>query len=193
MLKEFRPALILLMALSILTGMLYPALVTGVAKVAFANASDGSLLESDGRIVGSRLIGQHFSDPKHFWGRPSATSPMPYNAASSGGSNQGPLNPALADAVKERIKSLKSSDPTQTSPIPIDLVTTSASGLDPHISVAAALWQVPRIARERHLSEQEVRTVVNAQTEGRQLGFLGEPRVNVLALNLHLDKAANSR
>ena len=193
MLKEFRPALILLMALSILTGMLYPALVTGLAKVAFANASDGSLLESDGRIVGSRLIGQHFSDPKHFWGRPSATSPMPYNAASSGGSNQGPLNPALADAVKERIKSLKSSDPTQTSPIPIDLVTTSASGLDPHISVAAALWQVPRIARERHLSEQEVRTVVNAQTEGRQLGFLGEPRVNVLALNLHLDKAANSR
>jgi K+-transporting ATPase ATPase C chain len=193
MLKEFRPALILLMALSILTGMLYPALVTGVAKVAFANASDGSLLESDGRIVGSRLVGQHFSDPKHFWGRPSATSPMPYNAASSGGSNQGPLNPALADAVKERIKSLKSSDPTQTSPIPIDLVTTSASGLDPHISVAAALWQVPRIARERHLSEQEVRTVVNAQTEGRQLGFLGEPRVNVLALNLHLDKAANSR
>ena len=193
MLKEFRSALILLMALSILTGMLYPALVTGVAKVAFANASDGSLLESDGRIVGSRLVGQHFSDPKHFWGRPSATSPMPYNAASSGGSNQGPLNPALADAVKERIKSLKSSDPTQTSPIPIDLVTTSASGLDPHISVAAALWQVPRIARERHLSEQEVRTVVNAQTEGRQLGFLGEPRVNVLALNLHLDKAANSR
>ena len=193
MLKEFRPALILLMALSILTGMLYPALVTGLAKVAFANASDGSLLESDGRIVGSRLIGQHFSDPKHFWGRPSATSPMPYNAASSGGSNQGPLNPALADAVKERIKSLKSSDPTQTSPIPIDLVTTSASGLDPHISVAAALWQVPRVARERHLSEQEVRTLVIAQTEGRQLGFLGEPRVNVLALNLRLDKTGTTR
>jgi K+-transporting ATPase ATPase C chain len=118
---------------------------------------------------------------------------MPYNAASSGGSNQGPLNPALADAVKERIKALKSSDPTQTSPIPVDLVTASASGLDPHISVAAALWQVPRVARERHLSEQEVRTLVIAQTEGRQLGFLGEPRVNVLALNLHLDKAANSR
>jgi K+-transporting ATPase ATPase C chain len=193
MLKEFRPALILLMALSILTGMLYPALVTGVAKVAFANASDGSLLESDGRIVGSRLIGQHFSDPKHFWGRPSATSPMPYNAASSGGSNQGPLNPALADAVKERIKALKSSDPTQTSPIPVDLVTASASGLDPHISVAAALWQVPRVARERHLSEQEVRTLVIAQTEGRQLGFLGEPRVNVLALNLRLDKTGTPR
>jgi K+-transporting ATPase ATPase C chain len=193
MLKEFRPAVILLMALSILTGMLYPALVTGVAQVAFANASDGSLLESDGRIVGSRLIGQHFSDPKHFWGRPSATSPMPYNAASSGGSNQGPLNPALAEAVKGRIEALKASDPAQTSPIPVDLVTASASGLDPHISVAAALWQVPRIARERHLPEQEIRTLVIAQTEGRQLGFLGEPRVNVLALNLHLDKAANSR
>jgi K+-transporting ATPase ATPase C chain len=147
MLKEFRPALILLMALSILTGMLYPALVTGLAKVAFPNASNGSLLESDGKIVGSRLIGQHFSDPKHFWGRPSATSPMPYNAASSGGSNQGPLNPALEDAVKERIEALKASDPTQTAPIPVDLVTASASGLDPHISVAAALWQVPRIAR----------------------------------------------
>lgn len=193
MLKEFRPALILLVALSILTGMIYPALVTGLARVVFANESDGSLLESDGRIVGSALIGQSFSDPKHFWGRPSATSPMPYNAASSGGSNQGPLNPALADAVKGRIETLRASNPFQTAPIPVDLVTASASGLDPHISVAAALWQVPRIARQRHLPEQEIENLVTAQTEGRQLGFLGEPRVNVLALNLRLDKTANPR
>jgi K+-transporting ATPase ATPase C chain len=193
MLKEFRPALILLMALSILTGMIYPALVTGLARVAFPDESNGSLLESDGKIVGSRLIGQSFSDARHFWGRPSATSPMPYNAASSGGSNQGPLNPALADAVKGRIEALKASNPAQSAPIPVDLVTASASGLDPHISVAAALWQVPRIARQRHLPEQEIESLVTAQTEGRQLGFLGEPRVNVLALNLRLDKTANPR
>ncbi len=193
MLKEFKPAVILLIALSILTGMLYPALVTGVARLAFPDEARGSVLESDGKVVGSRLIGQNFSDPKHFWGRPSATSPMPYNAAASSGSNQGPLSPALAAAVSERIAALKTSDPRQTAPIPVDLVTASASGLDPHISVAAALWQVPRIASARHLSEEAVKARVAARTEGRQWGFLGEPRVNVLRLNLDLDKAIDGR
>lgn len=193
MLKEFKPAVILLIALSILTGMLYPALVTGVARLAFPDEARGSVLESDGKVVGSRLIGQNFSDPKHFWGRPSATSPMPYNAAASSGSNQGPLSPALAAAVSERIATLKTSDPRQTAPIPVDLVTASASGLDPHISVAAALWQVPRIASARHLSEEAVKARVAARTEGRQWGFLGEPRVNVLRLNLDLDKAIDGR
>lgn len=193
MLKEFKPAVILLIALSILTGMIYPALVTGVARLAFPDEARGSVLESDGKVVGSRLIGQNFSDPKHFWGRPSATSPMPYNAAASSGSNQGPLSPALAAAVSERIAALKTSDPRQTAPIPVDLVTASASGLDPHISVAAALWQVPRIASARHLSEEAVKARVAARTEGRQWGFLGEPRVNVLRLNLDLDKAIDGR
>jgi len=193
MLKEFKPALILLIALSILTGMIYPALVTGVANVVFPNQASGSLLESDGKVVGSRLIGQNFADPGHFWGRPSATGPMPYNAAASSGSNQGPLNPALEEAVKGRIAALQTSNPGQSAPIPVDLVTASASGLDPHISIAAALWQVPRIARERHVPEGEIRALVTAQTESRQLGFLGEPRVNVLTLNLALDKASNTR
>jgi K+-transporting ATPase ATPase C chain len=173
--------------------MLYPALVTGIARLAFPDEAQGSVLESDGKVVGSRLIGQNFSDPKHFWGRPSATSPMPYNAAASSGSNQGPLSPALAATVSERIAALKASDPRQTAPIPVDLVTASASGLDPHISVAAALWQVPRIASARHLSEEAVKARVAARTEGRQWGFLGEPRVNVLRLNLDLDKAIDGR
>ena len=190
MLKEFKPALILLMALSILTGMIYPALVSGVAYVVFPKQASGSLLENEGRIVGSRLIGQNFADPGHFWGRPSATGPMPYNAAASSGSNQGPLNPALEAAVKGRIAALQASDPGQSAPIPVDLVTASASGLDPHISVAAALWQVPRIAGQRRLAETEITSLVTKHTEGRQWGLFGEPRVNVLALNLALDKLA---
>ena len=190
MLKEFKPALILLIALSILTGMIYPALVTGVANVVFPKQASGSLLENEGRIVGSRLIGQNFADPGHFWGRPSATGPMPYNAAASSGSNQGPLNPALEAAVKGRIAALQASNPGQSAPIPVDLVTASASGLDPHISVAAALWQVPRIAGQRRLAESEIASLVTEHTEGRQWGVLGEPRVNVLTLNLALDKLA---
>ena len=190
MLKEFKPALILLIALSVLTGMIYPALVTGVANVVFPQQASGSLLENEGKVVGSRLIGQHFADPGHFWGRPSATGPMPYNAAASSGSNQGPLNPALEAAVKGRIAALQASNPGQSAPIPVDLVTASASGLDPHISVAAALWQVPRIAGQRRLAETEITSLVSKHTEGRQWGLLGEPRVNVLALNLALDKLA---
>ena len=190
MLKEFKPALILLIALSVLTGMIYPALVTGLANVVFPNQANGSLLENEGKIVGSRLIGQNFADPGHFWGRPSATGPMPYNAAASSGSNQGPLNPALEAAVKGRIAALQASNPGQSAPIPVDLVTASASGLDPHISVAAALWQVPRIAGQRRLAETEITSLVTKHTEGRQWGLLGEPRVNVLALNLALDKLA---
>ena len=190
MLKEFKPALILLMALSILTGMIYPALVSGVAYVVFPKQASGSLLENEGKIVGSRLIGQNFADPGHFWGRPSATGPMPYNAAASSGSNQGPLNPALEAAVKGRIAALQANNPGQSAPIPVDLVTASASGLDPHISVAAALWQVPRIAGQRRLAETEITSLVTKHTEGRQWGLFGEPRVNVLALNLALDKLA---
>ena len=190
MLKEFKPALILLIALSVLTGMIYPALVTGLANVVFPNQANGSLLENEGKIVGSRLIGQNFADPGHFWGRPSATGPMPYNAAASSGSNQGPLNPALEAAVKGRIAALQANNPGQSAPIPVDLVTASASGLDPHISVAAALWQVPRIAGQRRLAETEITSLVSKHTEGRQWGLLGEPRVNVLALNLALDKLA---
>ena len=193
MLKDLKSASILFIALSILTGMIYPALVTGFAQALFSREAGGSLLQEDGRGVGSRLIGQHFSDPQYFWGRPSATAPMPYNGAASGGSNLGPLNPALETAVKGRIAALKASDPGQSAPIPVYLVTTSASGLDPQISVAAALWQVPRIARQRKLAEDEVRKRVAEQTEGRQWGLLGEPRVNVLALNLALDKPANPR
>lgn len=190
MLKEFKPALILLIALSILTGMIYPALVTSVANVVFPNQASGSLLENEGKIVGSRLIGQNFVAPNYFWGRPSATGPMPYNAAASSGSNQGPLNPALEEAIKGRIAALQASNPGQSAPIPVDLVTASASGLDPHISIAAALWQVPRIAAQHRLAEAEITSLVTEHTEGRQWGVLGEPRVNVLALNLALDKLA---
>jgi K+-transporting ATPase ATPase C chain len=193
MLKDLKSASLLFVALSILTGMVYPALVTGVAQTLFPQQAGGSLLAEDGRVVGSRLIEQNFSDLQYFWGRPSATAPMPYNGAASSGSNLGPLNPALVAAVKERIAALKASDPGQQAPIPVDLVTASASGLDPQISVAAALWQVPRIARQRKLAEDEVRQRVAEQTEGRQWGLFGEPRVNVLALNLALDKAASQR
>lgn len=184
-----RPALVLFALLSLLTGLLYPLLVTGVAQVAFRDAADGSLIVRDGQVVGSRLIGQPFSDTRHFWSRPSATAPMAYNAAASGGSNQGPLNPALIDAVKGRIDALRAADPDNTAPVPVDLVTASASGLDPHISRAAADYQAARVARARGLPQAEVRALVERHTEGRWLGFIGEPRVNVLELNLALDTA----
>ena len=193
MLKELKPAFVMLLALTALTGVIYPLLVTGIAQGLFAKQANGSLIERDGKPVGSALIGQPFSDPKYFWGRPSATGPVPYNAAASSGSNQGPLNPALEEAVKGRIAALKAADPSQTAPIPVDLVTASGSGLDPHISPAAAAWQAPRIARLRGLSEVEVAKLIATQTQKRQLGVLGEPRVNVLQLNLALDRlAANS-
>ncbi|OGU43970.1 MAG: potassium-transporting ATPase subunit C [Hydrogenophilales bacterium RIFOXYA1_FULL_63_33] len=185
-----RPALTVFVLLSAITGVVYPVAVTGIAKVLFPDAAEGSLIVENGKPVGSRLIGQNFTDPKHFWGRPSTTGPMPYNAGASSGSNQGPLNPALKDAVKARIDALKASDPSQTAPIPEDLVTASGSGLDPQISPAAARWQAPRVARVRGLSEAEVSRLIDAHTEGRQLGLLGEPRVNVLALNLALDRLA---
>lgn len=182
-----RPAVSLFVLLTAITGIVYPFVVTGVARVAFPSAAGGSLIVQDGKAVGSELIGQNFSDPKYFWGRPSATAPMPYNAAASSGSNQGPLNPALADAVKARVEALKAADPQNAKPVPIDLVTTSASGLDPHISPAAAAYQVERIARVRHLTPDVVQALVEQHTEGRQWGIFGEKRVNVLKLNLALD------
>jgi len=188
MLKELKPALLMLALLTVLTGGLYPLLVTGIAQGVFPHQANGSPIKQDGKVVGSELIGQAFSDPKYFWGRPSATGPLPYNGGASSGSNLGPLNPALAEAVKARIAALKAADPTQTASIPVDLVTASGSGLDPHISPAAASWQAPRIARLRGLSEAAVAQLINAHTQGRQLGLLGEPRVNVLALNLALDR-----
>src|SRR6266850_5635673 len=184
---HIRPALVLLIVLSVLTGLIYPAVVTGVAQLVFPRQANGSLIVRDGKVVGSSLIGQPFDDPKYFWGRPSATSPFSYNAASSSGSNQGPTNPALYDAVKGRVEALRAADPGNTAPVPVDLVTASGSGLDPHISPAAALYQAGRVARARTLDESTVRHLVQQHTEGRQLGFLGEPRVNVLALNLALD------
>ena len=188
MLKELKPALLLLIVLSVITGILYPAVVTGLAQVLFPHQANGSLIEQGGKMRGSDLIGQPFSDPQYFWSRPSATSPMPYNAASSSGSNQGPLNPALADAVKARIAALKAADPDNHAPIPVDLVTASASGLDPHISPAAAEWQLGRVGRERRLSVETLRALVAQYTEARRFGVLGEPSVNVLELNLALDR-----
>lgn len=182
-----RPAVSLFVLLAAVTGVVYPAVVTGIAKVAFPAAAEGSLIVSGGKAVGSELIGQNFSDPKYFWGRPSATSPMPYNASASSGSNQGPLNPALSDAVKGRVEALKAADPTNAKAIPIDLVTASASGLDPHISPAAAEYQIERVARARTLRPEAVRALVEQHTEGRQWGIFGELRVNVLKLNLALD------
>ena len=185
-----RPGVTLFVVLSVVTGLLYPLLVTGLAKVAFPHQAAGSLLRDDkGQVIGSSLIGQNFSEPKYFWGRPSATSPMPYNAANSSGSNQGPLNPALVDAVKGRIDALKAADPDNKAPLPVDLVTASASGLDPHISVAAALYQSGRVARARKLTDEQMRTRIAEHTEGKLLGVIGEPRVNVLELNLALDRA----
>jgi K+-transporting ATPase ATPase C chain len=182
-----RPALILFLVLTLITGVAYPLLVTGIAQVAFPGQAAGSLLIKDGKPVGSSLIGQNFSDPKHFWTRPSATAPQPYNGVASGGSNLGPLNPALTDGIKSRIDALHAADPTNKAPIPADLVTASASGLDPDISLAAAYYQAPRVARSAHLPLEAVRTLIAAHAHGRWLGILGEPRVNVLELNLALD------
>ncbi len=187
MLTQLRPALVLLAALHLLTGAVYPLVVTGVAQTVWRDRANGSLLLEGGRVRGSALVGQPFSSPRYFWGRPSATSPAPYDASASAGSNLGPTNPALAAAVRDRVAALRAADPSLAGPVPVDLVTASASGLDPDISVAAALVQVPRVARARGLPEAAVRSLVQGRAQGRTLGFLGEPRVNVLALNLALD------
>jgi len=184
---QIRPALTMLLLLTVLTGLVYPLTVTGLAQVLFPDQANGSLIVREGKVIGSRLMGQYFDKPEYFWSRPSATSPFPYNAASSGGSNLGPTNPALIDAVKARVAALRAADPGNDSPIPVDLVTASGSGLDPHISPAAALYQVKRVARTRGLDEAVVQTLVAEHTEERQLLFLGERRVNVLHLNLALD------
>jgi potassium-transporting ATPase KdpC subunit len=183
----FRPAIVLFLILTLLTGVVYPLVVTGIAQVVFPTQAGGSILVKDGKPIGSSLIGQSFSDPKHFWSRPSATAPQPYNGLASGGSNLGPLNPALTDAIKSRIEALRATDPTNKAPIPVDLVTASASGLDPDISLAAANYQVPRVARERGVEPRILLALVAAHTRGRWLGILGEPRVNVLELNRALD------
>ena len=187
MLVQFRAAIVSLIVLTVVTGVLYPLIVTGIAQVVFPFQSNGSLIVKDGKVVGSALIGQPFDDPKYFWSRPSATSPFGDNAAASSGSNLSPTNPDLIKAVQGRVDALRAADPGNTAPVPVDLVTASGSGLDPHISPAAALYQVPRVARERKLDPQTVRQMVERSTEGRSLGVLGEPRVNVLALNLALD------
>jgi K+-transporting ATPase ATPase C chain len=187
MLTYARPALVLLLLLTVLTGLAYPLLVTGIAQLIFPHQANGSLIVRDGQLLGSELIGQPFDDPRYFWSRPSVTAPFPYNAAASTGSNLGPSNPVLLEAVRARVAALRAADPGNTRPIPVDLVTASASGLDPHIRLAAALYQVPRVARERGLSEDDVEALVRRFTAGRQLGLLGEPRVNVLDLNLALD------
>jgi K+-transporting ATPase ATPase C chain len=189
MFGQFLPALRMLVVLSVLTGVIYPYVVTGIARVAFPRAASGSLIVVDGKAVGSELIGQPFDDPKYFWSRPSATSPQPYNAGASSGSNQGPRNPALADAVKDRIKALRDADPDNKALVPVDLVTASGSGLDPQISVAAAEYQLHRVAKARGIAEDKVRALVDQSTSGRTFGVLGEPRVNVLALNLALDRS----
>lgn len=187
MIRELRVAMVVFLLLTVVTGVVYPGLVTLVAAVAFPEQASGSLVRVDGKLVGSRLIGQPFSSPRYFWGRPSATGSMPNNGAMSSGSNRGPLNPALMTAVESRVAALRAADPGNTKPVPVDLVTASASGLDPHISRAAAEFQVPRVARERGLPRERVGQVVEEATEERTLGVLGEPRVNVLELNLALD------
>ncbi|MBM3115096.1 potassium-transporting ATPase subunit KdpC [Jeongeupia naejangsanensis] len=185
--SQLRPALTIFVLLTALTGVLYPAAVTGIAQGVFPNQANGSVISKDGRAVGSGLIGQNFTEPRYFWGRPSATGPMPYNGAGSGGSNLGPTNPALFDAVKARVAALKAADPGNTAPVPVDLVTTSGSGLDPDISPEAAAYQIGRVAKARNLSIPQVEALVAANTTGKQWGFLGEARVNVLKLNLALD------
>jgi K+-transporting ATPase ATPase C chain len=193
MFKPLRPAILSLLLFTLITGVIYPLVVTGIAQVVFPSQANGSLILKDGKAVGSELIGQSFDDPKYFWGRLSATGTFPYNAfnaenlTASSGSNYGPSNPALMEAVKARVEALETADPDNTAPIPVDLVTASGSGLDPHISVAAALYQVPRVTRTRGLSEEAVRALVKQYTDARQFGILGEPRVNVLELNLALD------
>jgi K+-transporting ATPase ATPase C chain len=187
MFKELRPAVVSFLLLTLLTGIAYPLLVTSISQATMADKANGSLIVKDGKSVGSSLIGQSFSDPKYFWGRPSATGPVANNASASSGSNLGPTNPALMDAVKTRVQALRDADPGNQQAVPVDLVTASASGLDPHISPAAAEYQLARVARVRNLSVDAVRKLVAEHTEGRQFGILGEPRVNVLELNLALD------
>jgi K+-transporting ATPase ATPase C chain len=184
---QIRPALTMLLLLTVLTGLIYPLTVTGLAQLVFPDQANGSLIVREGKVIGSKLIGQYFDEPEYFWGRPSATAPFPYNAAASGGSNLGPTNPALIDAVKARAAALRAADPGNDAPIPVDLVTASGSGLDPHISPASALYQIKRVARARGLDEAVVQTLVAESTEERQLVLLGERRVNVLQLNLALD------
>ncbi len=186
----FRPAISLFILLTLITGIVYPLLVAGIGKAVFPDQAAGSLIVKDGKPVGSKLIGQNFSDPKYFWGRLSATGPYPYNGSASSGSNLGPLNPALTDAVKARIDALKAADPGNKLPIPVDLVTASGSGLDPHISPAAAVYQVERIARLRGIKAATVVGLVDRHTESRQFGIFGEPRINVLSLNLALDQSS---
>jgi K+-transporting ATPase ATPase C chain len=185
--SELRPALVSFLLLTVITGVIYPMIVTGIGQIAFADAANGSLVRSGDKFIGSRLIGQPFTDPKYFFGRPSATTPQPYNGAASSGSNLGPTNPVLIQAITERVAALRALDPGNTAPVPVDLVTASASGLDPHISPAAAEYQVSRVARLRARPESEIHKLVQRATEGRTFGILGEPRVNVLALNLALD------
>jgi K+-transporting ATPase ATPase C chain len=185
--QQIRPALTMLLILTVLTGLVYPLAVTGLAQLFFPDQANGSLIVHNGKVIGSKLIGQYFDKPEYFWSRPSATSPFPYNAAASGGSNLGPTNPALIEAVKARAAALRAADPGNDLPIPVDLVTASGSGLDPHISPAAALYQLKRVARARGLNDDTVLTLVTQHTEGRQFGLLGERRVNVLQLNLALD------
>jgi K+-transporting ATPase KdpC subunit len=187
MLRQLRIALILLALFTVLTGIIYPLVVTGIAQGLFHHQANGSLIMENGTVVGSELIGQWFSDPRYFWGRLSATTSVPYNAAASSGSNYGPSNPALQDAIQARIDALKAVDPDNDEPIPVDLVTYSASGLDPDISIAAANYQIPRVARYRGLSEEQVSALAKRFTEGRQFYIFGERRVNVLKLNLALD------
>jgi len=184
--SEVRPALVLLLAFTVLCGLAYPLVLTGLAKLVFPCQAEGSLIVRDGRVVGSRLVGQAFSAPEYFWGRLSATAPVPYDASASTGSNLGPLNPALLDAARARIAALRAADPGAPGPVPVDLATASGSGLDPHISPAAAEYQVARVSRARGLSPREVRAIVRRRTENRTFGILGEPRVNVLEVNLEL-------
>ena len=193
MAKQLKPALVIFVAFTLITGVIYPLLVTGIAQLAFPAQANGSLIIKNGKAMGSELIGQSFDDPKYFWGRLSDTGDFPYNAfnaqtlTASSGSNYGPLNPALTKAAQDRIDALKAADPGNSALIPVDLVTASGSGLDPNISIAAALYQVSRVAKMRGMSEEAVRKLVNQYTSGRQFGIFGEPRVNVLELNLALD------
>jgi len=188
-----RPAIAVFAALSLATGLAYPVLTSGIAAAVFPHEAAGSLIRQDGRLVGSELIGQSFSSPGYFWGRPSATAPMPYNAAGSGGSNLGPRNPALAAAIQARIAALKAADPDNPVPVPVDLVTASGSGLDPHISPAAAAYQAARVAQARHLPREQIDALIKAHTDAPLLGVLGEPAVNVLTLNLALDRSSAGR
>jgi K+-transporting ATPase ATPase C chain len=187
MISTFRPAIVLFAGLTLACGVIYPLAVTGLGAAAFPTQAAGSMIEVNGKAIGSSLIGQQFTSPKYFWGRPSATGPMPYNASGSGGSNQGPLNPAFTDAVKARIDVLRAADPANAAPIPVDLVTASGSGLDPEISVAAAEYQLNRVAAQRRMAPEQLRALIGLHSSKQYLGFFGEARVNVLELNLALD------